>query len=146
VRRIYKRHTAGRTGVVVRSGLEKQVLEQIEAKGVSYQYEKVKIKYTVPEEVKSYTPDFVLPSGVIIETKGEFTSKDRKKTVLVLNENPDIDLRFVFSSPGSKLRKGSPTTYAAWCEKYGIPWAGRLIPESWFKEKRAVPNSLRRKK
>jgi len=34
------------------------------------------------------------------------------------------------------LRRGSPTTYAMWCDKHGIKWADfrKGIPQEWIKE------------
>ena len=35
----------------------------------------------------------------------------------------------------TKIRKGSPTTYGSYCDKHGIPWAEKTIPQEWFSEK-----------
>ena len=32
-----------------------------------------------------------------------------------------------------KIRKGSKTTYADFCEKHGIVWAEKEIPTDWLK-------------
>jgi hypothetical protein len=42
----------------------------------------------------------------------------------------------VFSNQNAKLYKGSPTTYAAYCEKHGIRYANKWIPEDWLEEAR----------
>ena len=34
----------------------------------------------------------------------------------------------------TKIRKGSKTTYGDWCDKNGIVWAEKQIPEDWFSE------------
>lgn len=60
---------------------------------------------------------------------------DRKKHLLVKIQHPDLDIRFVFSNPNAKLRKGSPTTYADWCKKNGFLYAGKTVPLEWVQEK-----------
>ena len=37
----------------------------------------------------------------------------------------------------TKIRKGSKTTYGMFCDKHGILWAEKTIPESWLKEKKS---------
>jgi hypothetical protein len=121
-----------------RSGLEKDVAEQITDAGFEVLYEdpSARICYSRPATLHTYTPDFALPNGIIIETKGRFTVEDRAKHLLIKEQCPGIDIRFVFSRSKSPLYKGSPTTYAKWCEKHGFRYADRLIPTSWLKEKR----------
>lgn len=118
-----------------RSGLEERVAEQLTSLHVPFEYEKVKIKYTKPARVSSYCPDFVLSNGIIIETKGRFLTDDRQKHLLIKEQFPEIDLRFVFSNSSTKLSKASKTTYAAWCEKHGFLYADKLVPVEWLQEK-----------
>lgn len=118
-----------------RSGLEVKVAQQLRDLGVAFEYEQLKIKYTIPESVHTYTPDIVLPNGIIIETKGRFLLSDRKKHVLIKGQMPHLDIRFVFMNSAAKLNKGSKTTYADWCDKQGFVYADKLIPELWIKEK-----------
>jgi len=115
-----------------RSGLEEKVGEQLKKLYGSVEYETEKIKYTI-NEVRTYTPDFKLPNGIIIETKGRFTPDDRKKHLLIKEQYPDLDIRFVFSNSNNKIRKGSKTSYADWCDKNGFLFANKLIPEEWLK-------------
>lgn len=120
-----------------RSGLEKRIADDLEARGIPYEYEKLKLKYTVPERQATYTPDFViLANGIIVEAKGVFDVADRQKHILVKQQQPDLDIRFVFSSANKPIRKGSKTTYAAWCEEHGFKFAEKLIPPEWAKEPR----------
>lgn len=116
-----------------RSMLEVAVAKQLEAAGVDYKYETIKIKYTQPETVKTYTPDMILPNGIIVETKGRFVVADRKKHLLVQQQYPDLDIRFVFSNSKTKISKGSKTSYADWCNKNGFTFADKEVPEQWFK-------------
>jgi hypothetical protein len=117
-----------------RSGLEEKVSQQLEALGINVEYETKKIKYVIPESVHTYTPDFELPNGIIIETKGRFLNDDRKKHLYIKSQKPEYDIRFVFSNSLAKLNKGSKTTYADWCNKHGFLFADKLIPEEWIKE------------
>lgn len=114
-----------------RSGLEDRISEQLTKLDVPFEYEKLKVRYEV-NEVRSYTPDFKLPNGVIIESKGRFVPADRKKHLLIQKQHPLLDIRFVFSNSRAKINKGSKTTYAMWCEKHGFLYADKLIPEEWL--------------
>lgn len=117
-----------------RSGLEDQIADQLMAYGIEPDYENLRIKFQQPSKMRTYTPDFVLPNGIIVETKGRFTSADRQKHLLIQEQYPDLDIRFVFSNPNNKINKNSKTTYAAWCEQYGFLYAHKEIPEEWLKE------------
>ena len=61
-----------------RSGLEIKVKDYLKEKKVKFKYEAIKIEW---EDLayRTYTPDFVLPNGIIIESKGMFTAADRRK-------------------------------------------------------------------
>ena len=117
-----------------RSGLEDRISEQLKGLGVPFEYEKFKIKYEV-NEVRTYSPDYVLPNGIIVESKGRFVAADRKKHLLVKKQHPELDIRFVFSNSKAKITKGSKTSYGDWCDKNGYIYADKLIPEEWIKER-----------
>lgn len=82
----------------------------------------------------NYLPDFILPNGIHVETKGKLTTEDRRKMIAVKAANPNIEIRFVFQRAKNALRKGAKTTYAEWADRYGFKWAEGHIPEEWFKE------------
>jgi hypothetical protein len=117
-----------------RSGLELKVAKELDDQGFDYLYEKVKIEW---EDLayRTYTPDFVLFNGIIIETKGQFTTADRRKHLAIKKQHPNLDIRFVFENSRRKLRKGAKSTYAEWCVKYNFLYYDRIIPEDWLKEK-----------
>ena len=117
-----------------RSGLEDKVAEQISAAGLPVEYEAVTFKYVKPSKPSRYKPDFVLPNGIVIETKGEFITADRQKHKIIKAQYPDLDVRFVFSRAASRLSKKSKTTYAQWCEQYGFLWSDKLINIRWLLE------------
>ena len=113
-----------------RSKLEERVATLLEQLGISYEYETEKLSYTIEH---NYTPDFVLPNYVYLETKGYWDAADRRKVLAVKRDNPDVDLRMVFQSPYNTISKKSKTTYAKWCEKHNIPWtAYHEIPLEWL--------------
>lgn len=117
-----------------RSGLEDKVGEQLKNAGIEAAYEKFKLPYIIPTSDHSYTPDWVLPNGIIVETKGVFDADDRRKHLLIKDQYPHLDIRFVFSSLSTKIYSGSKTTVADWCEKYDYQYAHKFIPSSWFNE------------
>jgi hypothetical protein len=117
-----------------KSGLEENISTQIESKGIVVQYESEKIPYIIPATQHTYNPDFRLPNGIIVETKGRFVAADRKKHQLVKEQHPELDIRFVFSNSKNKISKNSKTTYGIWCEKNGYKYADKEIPEEWFLE------------
>lgn len=133
---------------IYRSGLEEKNMKLLESKGVKAEYEMWRVPYVVPASNHHYTPDILLPNGIFVETKGLWESDDRKKHLLIREQHPDLDIRLVFSSSRTKIYKGSPTSYAEFCEKHGILFADKLIPVAWLKETtRYVPfDKLKTKK
>jgi hypothetical protein len=124
-----KRHNPRR----YRSGLEKVVAKFLKDKQKRLRYEDLKIDWK-DLRYRTYTPDFVLDNGIIIETKGIFDSEDRRKHIAVREQHPELDIRFVFSNANAKLYKGAKSTYAVWCKKHDFKYAHRVIPEEWLAE------------
>jgi hypothetical protein len=118
-----------------RSGLEKRTADFLKKRKVKFQYEEVKLKWQ-DLRMRTYTPDFVLSNGIIIETKGRFISSDRTKHLFVKTQHPELDIRFVFSNPRAKLYKGAKSSYGDWCDKHGFQYARETIPVEWLKEKK----------
>lgn len=117
-----------------RSGLEETIINQLVDNGIEPNYEAVKLKYIVPETEHTYTPDFPVSKKIVIETKGLWDVADRMKMLLVVKQHPEIDFRLVFSNANKKIKKGSKTSYAMWCDKNGIKWAHKSIPKEWIEE------------
>ena len=118
-----------------RSGLEERVAKQLNDLKVLFEYETLKINYKKPERLAYYRPDFILPNGIIIEAKGRFLTKDRKKHRLIKEQFGDkYDIRFVFSNSKDKIGSKSKTTYALWCEKLGFKYCDCEIPTALIKE------------
>lgn len=132
------RNTATRKRAIAagyRSGLEEAMAENLKERGISFTYEEDKIKWLDSKE-RTYTPDFVLENGIIIETKGRFVSADRRKHKEIKKQYPDKDIRFVFSNSRAKLYKGAKGTYGSWCEKNGFMYSDKVIPEEWITEEK----------
>ena len=123
------RHKAG----AYRSGLEDDIQQQLRAEGIDAEYEPGRIEYI--STPKHYTPDFVLPNGIVIETKGYFLPSDRTKHIAIKKQHPTLEIRFVFQNPKCRLSKASHTSYALWCEKNGFLYASKRIPKEWLCEK-----------
>lgn len=130
-KRLSTRQNARKHGY--RSGLELEVAEKLLSEGIDGQYEENTINYTIPESKHKYTPDFRLPNGIFVETKGRFLAADRKKHLLIKQQHPNIDIRFLFQNSRSRISKKSKTTYADWCNKYGFTFADKSIPSEWYK-------------
>ena len=110
---------------------------------IRFGYEDYKVSYLKPEKPSTYTPDFNCPAvdtfKIIFETKGQFLTSDRKKHLLVKQQHPDLDIRFVFSNSKTKIGKKSKTTYGKWCELKGFKYhcvysTKKLLPDEWIKE------------
>lgn len=117
-----------------RSGLEKVAAAFLKDRQRKVEYEKLKIEWK-DLRYRTYTPDFELDNGIIIETKGIFSASDRRKHVEIKAQHPDLDIRFVFSNAKAKLYKGAKSRYCDWCDKNGFQWAHKEIPEEWLAEK-----------
>jgi hypothetical protein len=127
---VVRKHNANR----YRSGLEKVVAEYLKQNKKNFRYEDLKIEWK-DLRYRTYTPDFILDNGIIVETKGIFDNEDRRKHLAVREQHPELDIRLVFSNARAKLYKGSKTTYAMWCEKNNFLYSHRVIPPDWLEEK-----------
>ena len=135
-----KKHSVKNTfgeDVDVRSKLEILIGETLTEFDVNWVYEKTKIKYTVPESQHVYTVDFTLENGILLEGKGILADHaERTKYVLLKEQNPELDLRFIFDDP-QKRCGGMKMTHAEWAIKYNFKFCGKKDTEqirSWVKE------------
>lgn len=120
-----------------RSRLEERFESILKDFDVPYEYEVTKIPYVVPESKHTYTVDWTLINGLLIETKGYLSDyAERRKYVLLKEQHPDLDLRFVFDNP-NKLCGGTKMTHATWATKYGFKFCSMKDTaqiQSWIKE------------
>lgn len=117
-----------------RSKFEASIGASLKRRGAKHGYEVDKLAYTVPKTKHTYTADWTLSNGIVVESKGRLTVHDRKKMLYVRESNPSLDIRFVFQRASNPIRKGSKTTYADWCNKNGFKWAEGDIPDDWINE------------
>lgn len=122
-----------------RSGFEVKVKKSLESRGIEFKYESEKLPYIVPESKHLYTPDFIVQTEVgttiYVEAKGNFTAADRKKMKLVIEQNPDKDIRMLFQKD-NKIQRNSKTKYSDWCLKNGIRFAVSAtghVPDGWIR-------------
>jgi len=116
-----------------RSGLEKEAAAFLSSRQKQVLYEKLKVEWE-DLRYRTYTPDFELDNGILVETKGIFDNEDRRKHLAIKEQHPELDIRFVFSNANAKLYKGAKSRYCDWCDKNGFLWSHRVIPEAWLTE------------
>ena len=123
-----------------RSKLEVEGARQLVENGVEWSYESEKVPYVVPARTANYIPDFPIGKKggkrIYLEFKGwPFEAKDRQKMLLVKEQHPDKDIRFIFQNASQKLYTGSKTTVSMWANEHGFKWADKgIIPVAWMKE------------
>lgn len=129
-----------------RSGAEELLAEALAASGIGFEYESLKLEYEKPVrkgkckecngkkvvKVATYTPDFVLFNGRIIEYKGRLTATDRSKLIAVRNSNPDTKIHLLFGSD-NKLQKNSEKRYSDWAKANGFDYAIGATPRRWLR-------------
>jgi hypothetical protein len=132
-----------------RSNFEKSLACSVNSRGFGFKYEpwslaftkpmrmtkKLKEAHGLPKDFSSetyhlYTPDFLLPSGVIVEAKGKFTAQMRTIMINVVRCNPELDIRMCFQRD-NRIHPGSKTRYSDWCNQNKIAYAVGIIPTSW---------------
>jgi len=133
------------------SHFEDRVIQDLEQRGIKYEYEAEKIKYE--KEIRKsycricgsrvgcaqqrfYTPDLRVEVGGsgerFIELKGKFTAENRARMEAVRKSNPDLDLRFLFQRDNWCTSK-KKMRYSDWATKHGFKWAvGERIPDEWI--------------
>lgn len=116
-----------------RSKLEAAVWASIAEVQSGAQFESLKLPYTLEH---TYTPDIILPNGVILEVKGKFIQKGhdcRPKMLAIKRAFPDLDIRFILQNPGAPAAPRAKMTHSEWCDKHGFKWCHyKTIPPEWL--------------
>lgn len=117
-----------------RSKYEQAVATDLRKRKVDFEYEPLKLPFMQPETKHIYKPDFVLPNGIVVETKGRWDNDSRKKMVNVVNQyRGKMDIRMLFMRD-QPLQKGAKKTYTEWCSDKNIKCAVGFIPQEWLDE------------
>lgn len=131
-----------------KSKFERQIAKDLKEAGVKFKYEAYTYTFQVQEpgklscgdcgstdilREKSYTPDFFLSSGIVIETKGKCLAVHRREFEAFKDAFPEVDFRLVFIRNNLLQRRGKQR-YGDWAEKVGIPYAIGGIPQEWLDE------------
>ncbi len=85
-----------------RSKFEASIAATLHAKNVAFTYETIRLEYTLEG---TYVPDFILPSGVLVEAKGHLRTEDRRKLRAVKTQHPHLDIRLCFQNANEKISK-----------------------------------------
>jgi hypothetical protein len=147
-----------------RSGLEKVTAAKLTEAGVPFDFEGQYVRYTVPSREAKYLPDFSFKGcPIILEPKGRFGGnykgfgkfrtvgskdaavKERQKFVLLKEQHPELDIRFIFSRASTPIYPGSKTTYGKWATDHGFLWAEKEVPDAWIDEIKAYLKPSKRK-
>lgn len=129
-----------------RSKFENRIGQDLINRGIPFTYEAKSFKYKIKPynakclacgstevyETRSYTPDFFLYNGVIIEAKGRWTARDRKIMLAVRESNPELDIRMLFMNPKVWLTSAHKKNYGDWCTFKGIKWSSTQVPDEWI--------------
>ncbi len=113
-----------------KSGFERTLATSLKSRKVPFEYETLKLRYVIPH---TYSPDFILPNGIIIEAKGRFMPGDVPKMKAVKAAYPDLDIRFCFMDAHKRI-SGQKQTYANWADRHGFKWCDGTIPDEWINE------------
>jgi hypothetical protein len=128
-----------------RNPLEDGGARQLRKAGIKFSYEKLRVPYTVPAREAKYVTDFVPDdTNIILEFKGHFghgvdmkrrSTEERHKYILVKEQHPELDVRFVFQRASTPIYPKSPTSHGQWAEDHGFKWSDKgTIPPAWLAE------------
>ena len=113
-----------------RSKFEAGVAARLNKRSVSFSYESLVLDYTWEGKYKA---DFILPNGVIVETKGFFSPNDRRKMLCVKAQHPHLDIRLCFQNAKEKISRAKKSiTYGQWATRNGFKWSSGTIPDDWY--------------
>ena len=120
-----------------RSKYEAAVAASLVKRGLDCKYEARSFGYIIRA---TYTPDFFLPNGVVVETKGHFSSDDRRKMLAVKSQYPLLDIRLCFQNAQVKLSKAPKSlAYWQWAERHGFLGVKATFPTTWFTDAIQTP-------
>lgn len=134
-----------------RSNFEFNIARSLKERGIDFKYETE--SYEVWRSVyqpkcmecgsdnvisrHTYTPDFFLPNGIVIETKGKVTPQVRTNLLEIKDAMAfyDIDWRIVFMRD-NWLTKKKIKRLSDWAKDNNIKYSVGRIPDEWLKEQK----------
>lgn len=140
----------GRRPNFFQSGFEDTIANNLREIGVDFEYEKQSYVYirTVTKGIcrdcgstncgqrRTYTPDFFLPNGIILEAKGFLTSDCRMLHRSMRDQHGGLDIRIVFQGDRAISSSKNKTKYSEWAKKEDIPcfvWSKkRPLTREWL--------------
>jgi hypothetical protein len=127
-----------------RSKFEEGLRRRLDYEKVKYEYEKesIPIVLDVPgycgecgsrsvARKSRYTPDFFFPVWVV-EAKGKFTARDRKRVLALKAARPDMKFAMLFQRD-NWLTNRHVSRYSDWCREHGIPCSVGWFKEEWIR-------------
>ena len=134
-------------GLQVRSKFEATVINDLDERGVRYEYEPGNIGYDQPIKAgeclecgssnvvwkRKYLPDIRLADGSLVEIKGYLKPDDRRTLIAFRNSHLKVKLRILFQSDRYLDPKTKATSYTDWARREGFDChVGNSIPEEWI--------------
>ncbi len=119
----------------LKSGFERTVLDVLLVKGIEVDYEVEAVPFTPAPKTKTFDFWVTTRTGkrIVIECKGPWLPEVRRDECLAIEQNPQLDVRYVFMRD-QPIRRGSKTRYSDFCHKKGILCAFGGVPDAWLDE------------
>lgn len=127
-----------------RGNLQETMASVLKRHRLTFKYETDKLSYVVPAVTVELGVEFSVELkrgqtvGVFIVE--HFTHNRMTALAAVKEQQPDLDIRIIFSNPEATLIN-SHTTYGEWCDERGIQWAQaryraeiKSVIERWIRE------------
>lgn len=138
-----------------RSRYERDIVQHAIDLGLPYAYESVVLEYETAivkgtckacgatgrdvVQRRTYTPDIVLPNGIVVEIKGKFDASKRNLMRQLVRCNPDVDIRFIFMRDNRFGQAKTRKRYSDWARAQGVqcvevpvdPKTKRIVPDNY---------------
>ena len=92
------------------------------------------IEYINCKKTKVFVPRFVMSDGMIVESVSYLLKQDCRKYLLLREQYPNLDIRFIFESADKYVSGGDGLTLAEWAASNKFHWANKLFPLEWMIE------------
>jgi hypothetical protein len=87
----------------------------------------------VPQQQHYYKPDWITPSGILVESKGLLTVQDKQKLKLIREQHPDKLIALLFQRNLKLTKAKNSKRYVDWAIENKFPVAvGEVVPDDWM--------------